>query len=189
MDQFTAFSLIICCSSFTKIIVTLTLLRFALGLQSAAFGIVIIFFSLALGWLSIESNPTLRAAWSSAADGAQTWAELEKGLTIALSAKVQPESVASLDRNKESDNVDNKTPEQGSFALLLSSFLLAELKAGLLLGLILLLPFIAIDLLLANIFALLNFNTSSLDLISLSLKLGLFLVIDGWDKIVAKLLG
>lgn len=64
--------------------------------------------------------------------------------------------------------------------VLMTSFVLTELKEAFAMGFILLLPFLVIDLIVANILAGMGMFTLSPVLISLPLKLLLFVLADGW---------
>jgi type III secretion protein R len=72
------------------------------------------------------------------------------------------------------------TSERDSVRVLLPAFVLTELKEGLMIGFVLLLPFLVIDLVVANILAGLGMYMMSPTMISLPLKLLLFVSVDGW---------
>ena len=63
---------------------------------------------------------------------------------------------------------------------LLTAFMLSELKRGFIMGFMLLVPFLVIDLVIANVLAGLGMMMVSPTLISLPLKLILFVIADGW---------
>jgi len=63
---------------------------------------------------------------------------------------------------------------------LLTAFILTELKEGFAMGFVLLLPFLVIDLIVSNVLAGMGMFMVSPTLISLPLKLLLFVVSDGW---------
>lgn len=65
-------------------------------------------------------------------------------------------------------------------SVLVPAFVLTELKEGLMIGFMLLLPFLVIDLAVANILAGLGMYMMSPTIISLPLKLLLFVSVDGW---------
>lgn len=68
-------------------------------------------------------------------------------------------------------------------------FLISELKRALLIGCAVLIPFVVVDLLVAHLLTLLGVTTLSVAVVSLPLKLLLFLAVDGWTLLVTKLLG
>lgn len=77
---------------------------------------------------------------------------------------------------------------QSNFSLLALAFLLTELKEAFEVGLLLLLPFVVIDLLVVNIIAALGIRDFPARVASLPLKLLLFVSLDGWTLITEKLL-
>ncbi len=71
-------------------------------------------------------------------------------------------------------------PAQLSILVLLPAYLLSELKEAFAMGFVLLLPFVAIDLIVANILVGLGMFMVSPVIIALPLKLLVFIVADGW---------
>lgn len=69
-----------------------------------------------------------------------------------------------------------------------AAFLLSELQSAFQLGVLLLLPFIVIDLLVVNVLAALQVTQISAHVISLPLKLVLFVSVGGWQLLAEKLL-
>ena len=67
------------------------------------------------------------------------------------------------------------------------AFLLTELKQGVLIGLSLIIPFLIIDIAIANILTVLGVSLISPQLLSLPLKLALFVSVDGWLILVKKI--
>lgn len=72
--------------------------------------------------------------------------------------------------------------------VLLSSYLLSELKVGFLIGFRILLPFLVLDLVVAAVLATLGLTTVSSSMVSLPFKLLLFVLIDGWTLTVGMML-
>ncbi len=70
--------------------------------------------------------------------------------------------------------------EDISLATLIPAFMLTELREGMMIGFVLLLPFIIIDLVVANLLAGLGMYMMSPTILSLPLKLLLFVSVDGW---------
>ncbi|MGI2030076.1 flagellar type III secretion system pore protein FliP [Endozoicomonas acroporae] len=76
-------------------------------------------------------------------------------------------------------------PENIPFSVLMPAFLSSEIKTSLQMGLMILLPFLVIDLLVASILMALGMIMLSPMLISLPFKLLLFVLVDGWGLIMA----
>ena len=83
---------------------------------------------------------------------------------------------------------DKTTASDHDLTVLAPAFALSELKAAFRVGFFLLLPFLVIDLLLAVVLLALGMHTIEARVISLPLKLLLFLAVDGWGLIVHGLL-
>lgn len=75
------------------------------------------------------------------------------------------------------------------FLLLVAAFVLGELQQAFSLGVMLLIPFVVVDLLVVNALAALGVSTVPAAVLSFPLKLMLFVAVDGWNLIGEKLLG
>jgi len=71
-------------------------------------------------------------------------------------------------------------PEKISLRILIPAFVLSELKGAFAMGFVLLLPFLVVDLIVANVLVGMGMFMVSPVMISLPLKLMLFVVADGW---------
>jgi flagellar biosynthesis protein FliP len=69
------------------------------------------------------------------------------------------------------------------------AFLISELKSALSIGVMLLVPFVVTDILVAHFLTLVGISSLSAAVVSLPLKLLLFLAVDGWTLLAKKLLG
>lgn len=78
-----------------------------------------------------------------------------------------------------SQNVDEK-----DLIILIPSFVMSELKAAFQVGFLLYLPFVLIDLIVSNILLAMGMMMVSPVTISLPLKLFLFVMIDGWTRLI-----
>lgn len=78
--------------------------------------------------------------------------------------------------------------EDVSLIDLLPAFVMTELKQGLTIGFVLLLPFLVIDLIVANVLAGMGMSMVSPPMVALPLKLLLFVSADGWLLIVKGLI-
>lgn len=80
-----------------------------------------------------------------------------------------------------------KEVQESDFLILVPSFMTTELKNAFAAGLILFLPFAIIDLVVANILLALGMMMVSPTTISLPLKILLFVVVDGWSRLISVL--
>lgn len=81
-----------------------------------------------------------------------------------------------------------KTPEQVPYYVLIPSFMISELKTAFQIGFLLFVPFIIIDLVVANILLSLGMFMLSPVMVSLPFKILLFVLVDGWNLITRGLL-
>lgn len=181
-----AFLLILFCTAFVKLVTALSIFRYGLGLNSAPFGLVVMALSLVLSLLVVE--PQINSA-----GGINALISSDNIKNAALEEHFAPFMVQHTDVKvsaKLEQIVSKNSSERKSTLLLkISAFMISELSAAFLLGLIVIIPFLVIDLLTANVLAALSINSVSSSIISLPIKLLLFVTLDGWLLITEKLLG
>lgn len=184
-------------TSFVKIVTSLTIFRFGIGLHGSGFGLVILAVSLALSLLIM--GPQLKNLGGVNALFTGKLAknvDYEKEFRPFLEKNSDPEIKGRLmkftPRKEESEAAENAKREaadsSGSFELMIASFLLTELKEAFQIGAIILIPFLVLDLLVVNILVLLGVNHFNPDLASIPLKIMLFFAVDGWTLLTEKLL-
>ena len=79
-----------------------------------------------------------------------------------------------------------KLPEpvqERDFVVLVPAFVVSELTEAFLIGVIIALPFIVIDLVVANVLMALGMQMMSPTMLSLPIKLLLFVMLDGWSRL------
>jgi flagellar biosynthesis protein FliP len=106
-------------------------------------------------------------------------AALQSEATVEPSADI-PSAVVSTAIQVESENSKTSQVAAVSWRILLPAYVLTELKEAFAMGFVLLLPFVVIDLIVANILVGMGMFMVSPVLITLPLKLILFVVSDGW---------
>lgn len=110
------------------------------------------------------------------------------GPPAAASAAPAPGTTAAVsgaaDTATSADPVATVRP---GLALLSSAFLLGELQAAFELGFLILIPFLVIDLIVANVLVLIGVTEMSQHLVAVPLKILLFFAVDGWMLISEKL--
>lgn len=79
---------------------------------------------------------------------------------------------------------DRIDPEQASLLTLLPAYALSELKSAFEIGFYIYLPFVVVDMLVSNVLLALGMMMMSPVTIALPIKLILFVMMDGWEKIV-----
>lgn len=76
------------------------------------------------------------------------------------------------------------SPEEVGFRQLIAAFLLSELRTSFQIGFLIFIPFLVIDLIIANILLALGMIMLSPTIVSLPFKLLIFVAVDGWTLIV-----
>lgn len=180
-------------TSFTKIVVTLSLLRNALGLQQTPPNIVLNGLALILtlyvmypvGLQMAElAGPDLGSA---AADTSSLFAaanEAKEPLREFLIQHSAPEQrrffLATVQRVVEDPG---QALTERDFIVIVPSFTVSELARAFQIGFIIFLPFLVIDLIIANILLAMGMMMLSPTIVSLPFKLLLFVIVGGWGKL------
>ncbi len=181
-------SILVMMTSFTRIVVVLSLLRTALGTATAPPNAVIV--SLALFLTAFVMGPALQKAYDTGIRplvNNEITAEqaFERG-TIPLRAFMQ-KNVREKDLKLFIDMAHEATPakpEDLSLRVLVPAFMISELKRAFEIGFLLFLPFLIIDIIVSNILMAMGMMMVSPTTISLPLKLFLFVAVDGWSRLM-----
>jgi flagellar biosynthetic protein FliP len=184
-------SILVMVTSFTRIVVVLSLLRTALGTGTAPPNGVIV--SLALFLTAFVMGPAFERAY-------------DTGIRPMLSNEITPEQA--FERSSEPfrafmlKNVREKdlqlfsdmsrepapaTPDQISLRILVPAFMISELKRAFEIGFLLFLPFLIIDLVIASILMSMGMMMLPPVVVSLPFKLIFFVLVDGWSLVAGSL--
>ena len=187
-------------TSFTRIIVTLSFLRHALGMPETPPNAVLLTLAMLLTYFTMA--PTLEQCQKGIApflDGKIAMAEaLERGigpLKTFMAAHVRDEdvrAVSDLARIPPAAIFDGSRaarPDEIPVRVLVPAFMLSELRAAFVAGFIIFLPFLLIDLIVAAVLMALGMMMVPPVSISLPLKVMLFVLIDGWSLLLRALAG
>jgi flagellar biosynthetic protein FliP len=186
-------AIVVAMTAFTRIIVVLALLRQALGLQDTPPNAVLI--SLALFLTLFAMLPVIeridREAWQPL-DGGKIAAD------EALRRGVAPLKEYMLGQTREQDLAlmveiaraeAPRAAADVSLAHLVPAYMLSELRAAFQIGFVIFLPFLLLDLIVASVLMSLGMLMVPPIVISLPLKIMLFVLIDGWNLVVRSLIG
>lgn len=177
-------SLILMMTSFTRIIIVLSILRQALGLQQTPPNQVLVGLSLFLSLFVMQPvlskvNATAMQPYSS---GQIT---LDQGIARAgeefhafMVAQTRKSDVRMFTKIAKAQPV--ATAREIPFSILLPAFVTSELKTAFQIGFLIFLPFLVIDLIVASALMSLGMMMLSPTIISLPFKLLLFVLVDGW---------
>jgi flagellar biosynthetic protein FliP len=185
-------SLVIMLSSFTRIVIVLSLTRNALGLQGVPPNQVIV--GLALFLSLFIMGPTLTQINDTALqpylDG-----QLDQSQAIdAATGPVRDFMLAQKPGDELAMILDARGAEQPataddiSLTSLIPAFLLHELKAAFIIGMVIFIPFVMIDLIVSATLMSLGMMMLPPVFVSLPFKLLLFVMVGGWSLIVQTLL-
>jgi len=183
-------------SSYIKIVVVLYILRNGLGLPQvppniAVNGLAIIlslYIMAPVGFSMVEAfnqhdvrlddfrNPAFAQALQ---DGAQPLTAFLKKHSDDTERRFFAQSTKKLWPNDKVASVD-----EDHLLVLLPSFTISELKSAFQIGFMLYLPFIVIDLIVSNILLAMGMIMVSPMMISLPFKILLFVMVDGWTRLI-----
>lgn len=183
-------------TSYTKLAIVFSLLRSALGIQQVPPNMVL--YGLSLILTVYIMSPVGYAMFDLVKDEPIDNADVKAVVEIAGKAKEPLRAflarhVREKDRRFFAKTTKKLWPErEAEFApddmiVLIPAFMLSEMTAAFEIGFILYLPFVAIDLIISNVLMALGMIMMSPLVISLPFKLLLFVLLDGWGKIVQSL--
>jgi len=178
-------------TSFTRIIIVLSILRQAMGVQSTPSNQVLIGLSLFLTFFIM--HPVFNNAYQ---NGVQPYMDGEISVTKAIESVSDPFKGFMLAQTRESDlelfasiagHQQLESSQDVPFSLLLPAFVTSELKTAFQIGFLIFIPFLIIDLVVASVLMAMGMMMLSPMLISLPFKLMLFVLIDGWALLMGTL--
>ena len=185
-------SLLICMTSFTRIVVVLSIARNAIGLQSIPPNQVIT--GLAVFLSLFVMAPTLKEMND---QGLQPYLRGDIKQSEALKAAEKPLKKFMLANTRQTelnlmidaaDQERPKEPEQLSLTTIIPAFILSELKSAFIIGVMVLLPFLIIDLIVSSGLMSLGMMMLPPVFVSLPFKILLFVMVDGWALIAHALI-
>lgn len=184
-------SLVLGMTSFTRIIIVLSILRQAMGTQQTPPNQVLIAIALFLSLFIM--TPTLTSVYEDAVtpymDGKMPAAQaLETGSSVMKNFMVR--NTREKDLTMFADMAGDTTyedPTSVPLTVLLPAFITSELKTAFQIGFLLFLPFLVIDMVIASILMSLGMMMLSPMLVALPFKLLLFVLVDGWAMTVGSL--
>jgi flagellar biosynthetic protein FliP len=184
-------SILIMVTSFTRIVVVLSLLRTALGLQSAPPNSVMV--SLALFLTFFIMQPTLQASYDAGvapllAGQMQVEEAFNRGtvpLHDFMAANVRQEDVQLFYDLSNTPPPDDATTIP--LKILVPAFMISELRRAFEIGFLLFLPFVIIDMVVASVLMSMGMMMLPPVVISLPFKLIFFVLVDGWHLVAGSL--
>lgn len=184
-------SILIMVTSFTRIVVVLSLLRTAIGVQASPPNTVVI--SLALFLTAFVMAPVFQKAYET---GVQPLMNEEIELNQAFERASGPFQGFMLAHVREKDlelfldlsgDEQPSKPEEVSLRVLVPAFMISELKRAFEIGFLLFVPFIVIDMVVASVLMSMGMMMLPPIIISLPFKLVFFVLVDGWHLVAGSL--
>ncbi|MDX1453131.1 MAG: type III secretion system export apparatus subunit SctR [Oleiphilaceae bacterium] len=186
--------LLIITTSFLKIAIVLVIARNAMGVQQAPPTMAL--YAIALAMSVLIMSPTFHEIANEAKqlnlslqdkqgliDNAATIAQPVKAF---MSRQVGPETRAmfleSAQKLWPSDLAQSATGND--FMILIPAFVVSELQTGFEIGFLIYIPFLVIDLIVSNLLLALGMQMVAPMMVSLPLKILLFVMVDGWSKLL-----
>ena len=196
-------AILILCTSFTRFVVVLGLLRQAIGTQGLPPSQVVVGLSLFLTFVAM--SPTLEAMWTGGIqpyldapiderDSFQAWEGVKQPLREFMIAQIrgaENESSVAMMLNFQGYDADaQRTMEWKDVGMvsLIPAFVLSELKIAFLIAFRVYLPFLVIDMVVSSLLISMGMMMLPPVFISLPFKLLLFVVADGWALVAGSLL-
>ncbi len=178
-------------TSFTRIIIVLSILRQAMGTAQTPSNQILIGLSLFLSLFIMA--PVFTQAYS---DSIKPYMDEKISGEVALEQLKAPFHRFMMAQTREDDiglfaEIANDGPYTDPvsvpFHILMPAFLTSELKTAFQIGFILFIPFLIIDLVVASVLMAMGMMMLSPLIISLPFKLMLFVLVDGWSLVIGTL--
>jgi len=178
-------------TSFTRIIIVLSLLRHAMGIQTAPPNQILV--GLALFLTFFIMSPTLDRVYTEAY---LPLSENKINIMQAGERAAGPMRTFMLKQTRETDiamfanvaKIDKiEKPEDTPLRILVPAFVISELKTAFQIGFILFIPFLIIDMVVASMLMSMGMMMMSPVMVALPFKLMLFVLVDGWHLVIGSL--
>ena len=185
-------------TSFTKIVVVLSLLRNALGLPQTPPNVVINGIALVLTiYVMLPVGLDISERWQATGQDVTSATRDTKRMVSAIDAVKEPlrefllKHAAPRERTFFLKTAQRMIGEQRAasigetdFVVLIPAFTVSELSSAFQIGFLIFLPFLVIDLVVSNVLLAMGMMMMSPVTVALPFKLLLFVLIDGWVKLV-----
>ena len=187
-------TLVVVSTSFLKIVVVMSLLRNALGVQQmppnlALYGMALILSVYVMAPVGMhmvdritaqpEAMKNIPALVASVREGAEPLREF-----MLKNSRIEQRDFFVRTAKRLWGPRLSEGMTQGDFIVLMPAFLVSELTAAFQIGFLIYLPFVVIDLIVSNILLAMGMMMVSPVTISLPLKLFLFVMVDGWARLI-----
>ncbi|USX18333.1 flagellar type III secretion system pore protein FliP [Oxalobacteraceae bacterium OTU3REALA1] len=186
-------ALLVCLTSFLRIIVVLSMLRHAIGMPETPPNTVLIGLALFLTLFTMApvlekvNHDAFQPFMAGQADMAQV---LERGsgpMREFMARQTREQDIALMIELAKAPTP--RTMEEVGNLQLIPAYMLSELRAGFQIGFVIFLPFLLIDLIVSSILMALGMMMMPPTTIAMPLKILVFVLIDGWSLVLKALVG
>ena len=188
MTLFSLLPFVFCCmTSFLRFVIVFSLLKTAMGTQQVPPSIVIIGLSMILTFFTM--GPTFEKMY----EMGNVPYQRNHNIIEAVSEGSKPLKEFMMKQTRQSDlaffvelsqKSPPKSPEEITIWQVAPAYIISELKTSFEIGFIIFVPFLVLDLVVANILLALGMFMLSPSIISMPFKLLIFIAVDGWALIV-----
>jgi len=181
-----------CMTSFLRYIIVFSLLKQALGTQNVPPALVLVGLSIILTIYTM--SPVFEQMYNMGSVPYQKTGSIVEAFTEGS----KPLKEYMMKQTREGDlkffiNLQKKempaSPDEITIWQVAPAYIISELKTGFEIGFIIFVPFLVLDLIVANVLLALGMMMLSPTIISLPFKLLIFIAVDGWSLIVHGLVG
>ncbi len=178
-------------TSFTRVVIVLSLMRQALGTMQSPPNQVIVGLSLFLTFFIMGPvfDKIYDVAWKPYSDNQISFVEaIDRGsqpLKAFMLKQTRQEDLALF--VKLSNSPALQSPEQTPMKILVPAYVISELKTAFQIGFIVFIPFLIIDMVVSSVLMSMGMMMLSPMLVSMPFKLMLFVLADGWNLLIASL--
>jgi type III secretion protein R len=187
-------TLVVVSTTFLKVAVVMSLMRNALGVQQippniAIYGLTLIITAYIMApvgqniYESVTATPEISRSVEKTFQAFTRGAEPMREFLYRHSDRNQRNFFVQSAKELWSPQMAAKLQEK-DFIVLMPAFMVTELTSAFKIGFLLFLPFVVIDLIVSNILLALGMMMVSPVMISMPIKLFLFVMVDGWSRLV-----
>lgn len=178
-------------TSFLRLVVVFSFLRQAMGTSTMPPNTILVTFALILTFFIME--PTATKAFN---DGVKPYIAEKIGYEQAFERSARPFKDFMLQNTREKDlalfyrirDLPNpKTINDVPLTMIVPAFMISELKTAFEIGFLIYLPFLVIDMVVSSVLMSMGMMMLPPVMISLPFKLLIFVLVDGWNLLVQKL--
>ncbi len=183
-------SLLILLTSFTRIIIVLSLTRQAMGLQTVPPNQLLAGLALFLSLfimspvISQVNSQAVQPYLAGKITAEQAYTDAQAPLKTWMLKQTQADDLALFDKS----GAKLTSPAAMPMAAIVPAFALSEMRSAFIIGFVIFVPFLVIDLVVSSTLMSLGMMMLPPSLVSLPFKLLLFVLVDGWALVVQSLL-